>query len=461
MQEINFNLLIDKQRQFFASGATLSIPFRIEQLKKLKWLLLNNESHITDALKKDLNKAPAETIFHEILLVIKEIDFVIKHLKKWSQPKKVTTPFFLWPGRSEIHFEPYGIVLMISPWNYPCMLLMSPLIGAMSAGNCVIVKPSEIAMHTQVLLLKLINDHFPSEYIHAVQSGPEQTQQLLQEKFDYIFFTGGTQIGKIVMEAAAKHLTPITLELGGKNPCIVDETADLDFAAQRIAWGKTINAGQVCLSPDYLYVHHSSKETLIKKIIENLKRFYGDHPEQSPDYGRIVNQHHFQRLSHFLRKGTILFGGEHDEATRYISPTLIVDISWNDPIMQEEIFGPLLPIFTYEKLEDVIHLLKPKSKPLALYLFSQNKYNKKKIVNELSFGGGCVNDCIVQIANLHLPFGGVGHSGLGHYHGKYSFDTFSHFKSLYQKSFSFSTKLEYPPYSQKKLQWLRRLFNFM
>ncbi|TAK73077.1 MAG: aldehyde dehydrogenase [Gammaproteobacteria bacterium] len=447
------------QRLFFQTGVTLPIAFRLTQLRKLKSLIQTHESAIVQALHLDLHKAPQEAMLHEILLVLKEIDFAIKHLKKWSRVRKVPTPFFLWPGRSEIHFEPYGCTLIIGPWNYPFLLLMSPLIGAISAGNCAVIKPSELAPHTQQVILQLINQHFSPDYLMAIAADAEQMSSLLAEKFDYIFFTGGTTVGKIVMQAAAKQLTPVTLELGGKSPCIVDETANLDLAARRIMWAKTINAGQVCIAPDYVYVHESCKEALVNKMQNVLHQFYGDDPEKSPSYGRIINQAHFARLVRLMQKGTILCGGKINAATRYISPTLIHHLTWEDPIMQEEIFGPLLPILTYQKIDEVIHTIQQQPKSLALYLFTHDQENEHKVLTQLSFGNGCVNDCVVQITQLQLPFGGVGASGMGQYHGQYSFETFSHRKSLYKKSLAIEFKLEYPPLSDKKLGWIKRLFN--
>jgi aldehyde dehydrogenase (NAD+) len=458
MQDKRYGTLLDEQRNFFSTGTTLSIHFRIEQLKKLKAIIQNNESAIVAALRKDLHKSEMESVVTEIIIVTDEIDHIIKNLKKWSKPTKVPSPFPLcWPGKSEIHHEPYGSVLIIGPWNFPFMLIMSPLIGAICAGNCAIVKPSEIASHTQDMIVGLINNHFPSEYITAIKGGPQEVTRLLDEKFDYVFFTGGTQIGKIILEAAARHLTPVTLELGGKSPCIVDETANLDFAARRIVWGKLMNAGQVCLAPDYLYVHHSCKTALVEKLIAAVKKFYGDDPSKSSSYCKIINKRHFDRLTRLLKNGNILYGGSTSEPDLYIAPTLIDNVSWTDPVMQEEIFGPILPILTYDNLEDVIKTVNSHPKPLSLYLFTKNKHHEKNVLKHVSFGGGCINDCLLQIANYHLPFGGVGSSGLGAYHGKYSFETFSHRKSIFRKSPPIDLALEYPPYTRKKLVWLKRL----
>ncbi len=449
--------LLKRQRAYFFSGATLPIDFRINQLKKLKSLIQSHEAEIIDALKKDLRKCEMEAIVSEIILMTEEIDYHIKHLHRWAQPEEMSTPFPLsLLGRSRIYREPYGSVLIIGPWNYPFSLIMSPLMGAISAGNCVVIKPSEVASHTEKVIVKILS-HFSAEYIAVVTGGPSIVENLLTEKWDYIFFTGAASIGKIVMSAAAKHLIPVTLELGGKSPCIVDESADLHFAARRIVWAKTSNAGQVCIAPDYLYVHQSCKEALVNSMIQSIQTFFGKDPLQNPDYGRIINQRHFERLVALLAKGHILYGGQYDQTHLTISPTLIDGLSWDDPIMQEEIFGPLLPIFTFEKMDDIIPLIKAQPKPLSLYLFTKNKINEEKILQHLSFGGGCINDCMLQVANYHLPFGGVGQSGMGQYHGRYSFETFSHQKSIYAKKWLFDFNLEYPPYTEKKLRWLKRM----
>lgn len=455
---MEFKSILQQQQDFFATGTTLSLDFRIEQLKKIKQLITSHESSLTAALKKDLNKSTMEAMVTEILLVIDEIDLIIKNLRKWARPKKVPSPFpFFWPGKSYLYHEPYGSAFIMGPWNYPFLLVMSPLIGAICAGNCAIIKPSEIAPHTQDVIVDLINTNFPAEYIYAVKAGPTETEQLLQEQFDYIFFTGGTQTGKKVMRAAADHLTPVTLELGGKSPCIVDETADLNFAARRIVWGKFMNAGQTCIAPDYLYVHQSCKNALVEKLQATIKKFYGADPEVSKSYGKIINQAHLTRLMQLMKNGRVICGGKINIETRYFSPTLIDDISWHDPIMQEEIFGPLLPIMTFDKLEDVIQNIKSHPKPLALYLFTKNNLTETTILNQVSFGGGCVNDCVLQVANPHLPFGGVGQSGMGSYHGKFSFETFSHCKSVYKKTRAVDFNLQYPPYTRMKLWLLKRL----
>ncbi|MBX3709186.1 MAG: aldehyde dehydrogenase [Gammaproteobacteria bacterium] len=453
-------IMLDKQRQFFASGSTLPIKFRIEQLNKLKILLQQHESEITEALKKDLNKIEMEAVVTEIIFVAKEIEFIIKNLPKWAKPTKVSSPFPLcWPGRSAIHYEPYGSVLIIGPWNYPFMLVMSPLVGAICAGNCAVVKPSEIASYTQDVLTKLINNYFSPEYIVAIKGGHQEVSQLLKEKFDYIFYTGGTQVGKIIMQAAAEQLTPVTLELGGKSPCIVDETIDFSFAARRIMWAKLLNAGQTCLAPDYILVHQTCKAALIKELKVAATLFYSDDPANHASYGRIINKKHFERIIKLMQKGNILLGGKANETDLYISPTLIDGVDWSDSIMQEEIFGPILPILTYENMDEVIQTINTHPKPLSLYLFTKNKNTEHSILNRVTFGGGCINDCLLHIVNYHLPFGGVGASGIGAYHGKYSFETFSHRKSIYKKRFLLDFSIQYPPYTETKLTWFKRLMS--
>jgi aldehyde dehydrogenase (NAD+) len=456
----SFKTIIDRERQFFKSGETHLLSFRILQLKKLKKLIETYEKDILLALEKDLGKSNIEAYTTEVLLTLEEIDLAIKKIKSWTRPTRVPTKIPLWPGRSYIYKRPYGVVLIVGAWNYPFLLIASPLVGAIAAGNCAIVKPSEIASHTQEVILHLINDHFPSDYLFAIHAGPDQSKALLQEKFDYIFFTGSKEIGQEVMCAAAKHLTPLTLELGGKSPCIVDETADLDFAARRIVWAKMTNAGQTCIAPDFLYIKQSIKEALLKKIKETLKHFYGDSPQESKSYARIINQKHFDRLTKLLNDGHILYGGKTDATELFIAPTLIDEITWQSPIMQDEIFGPLLPLLSYEHIDEVIDAINDKRGPLALYLFTNDKAVEQKVLEQVPFGGGCVNDCLLQFVNLHLPFGGIGLSGLGCYHGKHSFNTFSHQKSIYKKIWPIDFKLEYPPYNRKKFWFIKKLMQW-
>ncbi|WP_445636097.1 Aldehyde dehydrogenase [Nostoc sp. DSM 114161] len=451
----NISEIIQHQREFFQTGKTKDINFRIEQLQKLKQAIIEHEQEIIEALQADLHKPVVETYLTEIA-VIKEIDYAIKHIKTWTKPKKapVSLEFFSYSAR--IYPEPVGVVLIISPWNYPFQLAISPLVGAIAAGNCAIIKPSEIASHTSSIVAKIITKYFHQDYIAVVEGGVEASQKLLAEKFDRIFFTGGTAVGKIVMEAAAKHLTPVTLELGGKSPCIVDTDINVEYTARRITWGKFINAGQTCIAPDYLLVDKNIKKYLIDSLEKSLKEFYGDNPANSPDYARIISQKHFDRLSKFLEDGKVIVGGETKSSERYIAPTIIENVSLEDSVMQEEIFGPILPIIEYSDIAEAIALINSRPKPLALYLFSQNKSLQKRVLQETSSGGVCINDTIMHVGVTSLPFGGVGDSGIGNYHGKASFDTFSHHKSVLQNSFWLDLKWRYAPY-QNKLPLIKKL----
>ncbi|MDZ8184494.1 MAG: aldehyde dehydrogenase family protein [Nostoc sp. ChiSLP02] len=447
--------IIQNQRVFFQSGKTKDVNFRIEQLQTLKQAILENTEEIIQALEADLHKPVVETYLTEIS-VIKDIDYAIKHIKAWTTPKKapVSLDFFSYSAR--IYPEPLGVVLIIGPWNYPFNLIISPLIGAIAAGNCAIIKPSEIASHTSTIVAKIFTKYFQPNYIAVVEGGVEASQKLLAEKFDHIFFTGGTAIGKIIMAAAAKHLTPVTLELGGKSPCIVDTEINLEHTARRITWGKFINGGQTCIAPDYLVVDKKIKKDLIDEIKKCIKEFYGDNPADSPDFARIISQKHFDRLVKFLEDGEVTIGGETKASERYIAPTIIDNVSLEDSVMQEEIFGPILPIIEYSDITEAIALINSKPKPLALYLFSQNKNLQKRVLQETSSGGVCINDTIMHVGVSSLPFGGVGDSGIGNYHGKASFDTFSHYKSVLQNSFWIDLKWRYAPY-QSKLPLIKKL----
>lgn len=440
--------ILQQQRKFFFAGKTKDIAFRLSQLKNLKQAILDNTDEIISALKADLNKPTFEAYLLEIG-VVKEIDYAIKNLKNWTKPKKVATPLEQLPGSAFIYPEPLGVVLIIAPWNYPFQLTISPLVGAIAAGNCAIVKPSEISPNTSSIIAKICQKTFDPDYISVVEGGVETSQQLLQQKFDHIFFTGGTAIGKIVMEAAAKNLTPVTLELGGKSPCIIDSDINIEYTARRIAWGKFINAGQTCIAPDYLLVNQTIKKPLLESIKNCLQEFYGDDPEKSPDFARIINQKQFNRLVELLKSGEIILGGKTNPETCYIAPTLIDKVSLDAPIMQEEIFGPILPVIEYNNLEEAISLVNNQPKPLALYFFSKNQEYQQQILEKTSSGGVCINDTIMHIGISELPFGGVGNSGIGSYHGKASFDTFSHQKSVLKKSFLLDIKVRYAPYLGK------------
>ncbi|MBD2774575.1 aldehyde dehydrogenase [Iningainema tapete] len=447
--------IISQQRNFFQSGKTKDINFRSSQLKTLKQAIIEDEQEIFQAVKADLHKPEFETFATEIILIRKEIDYAIKNLKNWTKARKASVNAQLLPASAKIYPEPLGVVLIIGAWNYPFQLNIVPLVGAIAAGNCAIIKPSELAPHTSSIIRKIIEKCFHPAYIAVVEGGVETSQQLLREKFDYIFFTGGTAVGKIVMEAAAKHLTPVTLELGGKSPCIVDNDIHIEHTARRITWGKFINAGQSCIAPDYLLVNKNIKKNLLATIKGCIQEFYGDNPASSPDYGRIIHQKHFERLVRLLKDGDILIGGETNPDELYIAPTLIDHVSSTSEIMQEEIFGPILPVIEYTDIADAIALINSQPKPLALYLFTNNKNLQQRVLRETSSGGVGINSTMMHSGVLSLPFGGVGDSGIGSYHGKASFDTFSHYKSVFSKPLLLDIKLLYAPY-QGKLAWLKR-----
>lgn len=455
---MDFNSIISSQKDYFFSQQTKSFAFRIEQLKKLKTKLKESESLFLEALKKDLGKGEFESYLSEIGFVYEDIEFTISNLKKWMKEKKFRSPIAIYPAKSFLQHEPYGISLIISPFNYPYQLLLAPLVGSMAAGNCCILKPSELTSNTQKVFCDFFKKHFPENYIACVGGGVAETQKLLEHQFDHIFFTGSTRVGKIILKAAAEHLTPVCLELGGKSPCIVDESADLKISARRIVWGKFFNAGQTCVAPDYIYVHESVKDLLLKELKNTIIEFYGEDPLKSEDFGRIVNESHFNRLIKLLKNENIYYGGATDLETKYIAPTLIDHVKWDSQLMSEEIFGPILPVMTYQNEEEMIQTLLKKEKPLALYLFTRNKELEKKVLQRISFGGGCVNDCVVHLSNPRIPFGGVGQSGMGAYHGEFGFQTFSHQKSVVKNSFWIDLKLRYAPYSKSKLNLIRKLF---
>ena len=459
MQQQEIQEILKKQREFFKSGRTRDPAFRSEQLRLLGRAVELHEKEIMEALHRDLGKPPFEAYSAEVGYVRRELDYALKHLRTWTKARKVSTPLINFPGSSFIFPEPYGVALIIGPWNYPFQLLFSPLIGAIAAGNCAILKPSEVAPATSAAMAALIGAHFDPSFIAVAEGDAETARLLLEEKFDYLFFTGGAAVGRIVMQAAARHLTPLTLELGGKNPCIVEKDAPLEATARKIAWGKFMNAGQLCVAPDYLLVHKSVKDIMVEHLSAAIRKFYGDNPLKSPDYARIVNEKHFLRLSALLGNGKILFGGTTDPASRFIAPTLLGGVSWGDAVMQEEIFGPILPILEYENLNEVICLLSEKPKPLALYFFSQNRALQERIIRETSSGGICINETVSHLISANLPFGGVGESGLGAYHGQASFTTFSHMKSVLRKGFFPDLPLKYPPY-RKSLGLIRTLLKY-
>lgn len=451
--------VVQKQEKYFRSGETLDLKFRIAQLKKLYKAIKSHEEEIFDALYLDFKKSRFEAYASEIALLQEEIKFFLKKLPKIMRPEKVKSSLASFPAKNYIYREPYGRVLIIGPWNYPFLLIFQPLVGAIASGNCTVLKPSELAANTSKIVKKIVAELFDESYVAVLEGGPEITQGLLARQFDFVFFTGSVKVGKIVYEAAAKNLTPCILELGGKSPCIVDKDADIDLAARRIVWGKFFNAGQTCVAPDYLLPHKSIKKPLLDKIIFYLKKHYGTEPEESDDFPRIINDRNFDRLNSFLNNGTPIIGGYTKASEKYIAPTLLDGITWDDPIMQEEIFGPILPVIEYENLEEVLNKIKDRPKPLALYYFSRNKKAQEKILREVGFGGGCINDTLLQFASAHIPVGGVGTSGIGSYHGKESFLAFSHSKGIVKKSRYLDIPLRYPPYNGKLnlLKWIFKL----
>lgn len=450
---MSIQTIVNCQRGYFRSGATLPVSARKKALNSLLRQITLREGALLAALRADLGKAAFEGYMTEVGLVKDELRFHLKHLDRWSQDRRVPTPLSHFPSRSWTHPEPYGVVLIMSPWNYPVQLALEPLIGALSAGNCAVVKPSAYAPATSHALAELVHAAVPPELAAVVEGGREENQSLLDQPFDYIFFTGSVAVGRYVMERAAQHLTPVTLELGGKSPCIVTPSADLKLAARRIIFGKLLNAGQTCVAPDYVLVHESVKSRLIPLLEQEIQHFLGDDPLQNPDYPRIINQKHFTRLTTLLQDGNILCGGQASGGR--IAPALVDGVTGSSPVMQEEIFGPILPLLPYRSLEEAIAFIQDRPKPLALYLFTRNKREEQTVLSRVSFGGGCVNDTIIHLATPHMPFGGVGASGMGGYHGKASFDTFSHCKSILKKSAWLDLPVRYHPYTPQKEKLLR------
>lgn len=454
----DINLIFKNQKEFFESGKTINVDYRIKNLKKLNDIIKKNEDKILNELKKDLGKSNFEGYVTEVGILYDDINFHIKNVKKWSSEEKRKSPIVYYPSKSYIYKEPYGVTLIIGPFNYPFQLVIAPLIGAISAGNTAIIKPSENSRNIALLLEKLINENFPEEYLRVVNplGGKETVSLLLDKPFDYIFFTGSVRVGKLVMQKAAQHLTPVTLELGGKSPCIVDSDAKLKLAAKRIVWGKFLNAGQTCVAPDYLCVHKSVKDELLKLIINEIRSQFGENVRNSEDYPRIVNKSSLERLSGYLNDGKIYYGGNIDEDNLYMEPTLIIKPDLNSPLMSDEIFGPILPILVYEDLDNVIKFINHREKPLALYYFSESKKKIKYVLTSTTSGGVTINDTIIHVANPNLPFGGVGSSGVGKYHGKESFETFTHNKSVMKRGTFIEFNIRFAPY-KNKLNLVKRI----
>lgn len=448
---------LEKQHTFFTSGTTKSFEFRTYMLNRLREAISHFEEDILEALGRDLNRSKVDGYTTEIHHCIAEISFALRNLKKWMRPKRVGGSKLFPLSKGFVVSEPLGICLIISPWNYPFSLAILPLIASMAAGNCTVIKPSEISKNTETVISEMISEYFDENCVAVFCGGPEISKELLKEKFDYMFFTGGETIGKIVMKAAADNVTPVTLELGGKSPCIVDENCDFKKAAKRITWGKFLNAGQTCVAPDYLLIQKNVKDKLITGIQKCILEFYGENPQDSGDYGRIINENHFNRLNEFLKEGKVIFGGKTNCESRYISPTLITEIPEDAKIMKEEIFGPLLPILEYDQVSEAVDFINKRPKPLALYVFSRNKDFQQKIISETSSGGVCINDTIVHLTASRLPFGGVGHSGFGKYHGKTGFDTFSNQKSVLRQTLLFDIPRRFPPNDETNLKVLRTI----
>lgn len=448
---IEIDRLINNQKKYFNTGVTKPIAFRKEQLKKLKSTISKYEKEVKEALYKDLRKSDFEAYTTEIGIVYASISHALKNLEDWMHPITVPTPVQFQPGKSMIVHDPYGVTLIIGPFNYPFQLVMEPLIGAIIGGNTAVVKPSESSIETCKIIRIILEEAFHSDYIAVVEGEKDETNALIHAPFDFIFFTGSVAVGKIVAKAAANRLTPHILELGGKSPVIVDQTANLEVAAKRILWGKFVNAGQTCIAPDYVFVHESVKASFIRQVKKTLSKFYGSNPQQSKDYGRIINERQFDRLHSLLQnhQADVLFGGDTDREDLFIAPTVLQDITWESPIMQDEIFGPLMPILVYSDLGQVIAQIRQRPKPLAAYFFSETEKAIQYFLDELSFGGGCINETLTHVGSLHLPFGGVGESGVGAYHGKASFEAFTHQKSILKRSSKLATNLFYPPYKQK------------
>lgn len=449
--------IVAKQRDFFNTHTTIDVEYRIKYLKKLHETITLHEKDILAALKADLGKCDMEGYMCEVGLTLAELSHHLKHIRKWTKKKHYKTDLTNAIARSYSIREPYGVVLVMSPWNYPFMLTMEPLIGAIAAGNTCVVKPSAYAPATSQIVADIIAEVFPPEYVAVVQGGREENAALLEQRFDYIFFTGGVTVGKLVMEKASAHLTPVTLELGGKSPCIVAKDANLKVAAKRIVFGKYINCGQTCVAPDYLLIHESIRDEFVELLKKEITAMYTANPLENEAYGKIVNRRHFERLKGLINGSTVAFGGEWNEETLQIAPTVLIDVTAEQPVMQEEIFGPILPVLTFKDLDEVEKFVLEREKPLAFYLFTEDKAVQDRFMNHVSFGGGCINDTIMHLTSSEMGFGGVGHSGMGSYHGKKSFECFTHEKSILDKATWIDVPMRYQPHKESKwalIKWL-------
>lgn len=445
---------------YFYSGKTLGFNHRMDCLQQFQKLLDNHKDEMIAALHADFNKPTFETLVTEMTMLQKELTYFKNNLKSWMHPKRVFPSILNFPSKETVAYQPYGVVLVISPWNYPLLLALQPVMAALAAGNCAVLKPSELAPNTSALLSMLIAEYFSAEYIQVIEGGVEETTELLNHKFDKIFFTGSTSVGKIVHQAAAKNLTPVVLELGGKSPCIVTPSTNIPLAAKRIAFGKFVNAGQTCIAPDFIFIHPKVEKQFIAEMKKVLETFYGDEPEASPYFARIINEQHYHRIKQYVLKGNVLIGGQTNSKKRYIAPTLIKIDDWNDEVMQHEIFGPVLPIVNYNDINEIIAYNHENDKPLAFYVFGDDRAEIETLLKRCQYGGACVNDCLSHIINNKLPFGGIGTSGFGNYHGKFSFEAFSQTKAVVYRKTWYDNKLKYPPYTNNKLNLLKKLFKF-
>lgn len=455
---MNIDKILEKQQEYFKTGETLPVKFRIEQLKKLKRTIIEKEDKIADALKSDLGKGSYESYMCEIGMVLSELSYMIKHTKKFAKKKRVHTPLAQFHSVSYRQPGPYGNVLIMSPWNYPFLLTIDPLVNAIAAGNTIVVKPSAYSPATGNIVKEIIEECFDAKYVAVVMGGRKENETLLDKKFNMIFFTGSQSVGKEVLRRASEKIIPVVLELGGKSPCIVDNTAKLKLVAKRIVFGKYLNCGQTCVAPDYIICDEIIKDDLVKEIKKQIELQYGKNPLKNKDYGHIINEKHFERLSGLINKKKVVCGGKTNKETLQIEPTVMDKVTWKDAVMEDEIFGPILPILTYKKIEDVVDMLGDSPKPLALYMFSNDKKNIKYVTERCSYGGGCINDTIIHLATSEMGFGGVGESGMGSYHGKIGFDAFSHTKSIVDKKTWLDLPMRYQPYTNKFYKKLLRMF---
>lgn len=452
---MDFNNILKLQKDFFNSNKTKEVTYRINELKRLKSVLQKNEALLYEAIDKDFKKSKKETYLTELSLIYHEIDIAVKKVKKWSRKKRVAVSIANLPAKAYIVPEPLGVSLIIGAWNYPYQLSIAPAIAAIAAGCTVILKPSELPAHTSAVMKRIINENFDPHFFTVIEGGVEETTALLKLDFDKIFFTGSVPVGKIVYQAAAEHLTPVTLELGGKSPAIITADADIDMTAKRLVWSKFLNAGQTCIAPDYVLVEESIKSKFLDAVVARIKT--SDYQTQNENYTQIINQKNYDRLVALIDNKKVYYGGKSNAASRIIEPTILSDVSWEDRIMEDEIFGPILPVVTFNDIDEAIAKIKSKPKPLSCYVYTKSADVKKRIVSEISFGGGAINDSVMHVVEPSLPFGGVGHSGMGNYHGKFGFDAFSHHKSVLQKSFWIELNLKHPPYTDFKFKWLKRL----